>query len=266
MTTPLETVFVFGSNRQGRHGKGAALHAVKKWGAIYGQAVGRQGNAYAIITKELRRDYPPVTLDEVSAGVRGFLHYALIYPNIRFKVSAIGCGLAGFTPEDIAPLFLWRGNNEPRPNVILPPEFKEVLKNRPREEPARQPATYWPTDALPNPYRWQELSQVPQCPPYFENPDGTRGWTAQSLTNVMNEWDRFAELDRMARSAVPHTLPTPLPGCAPPIQESPEFRRLVNALQQPMPMWGDEPTGANIRTPLHARFPNDDIHDDEAPF
>ncbi len=62
-------IFVFGSNRQGRHGKGSALEAVRRHGAVYGQPDGLQGNSYGIVTKELRRDRAPVTLDEIRIGV-----------------------------------------------------------------------------------------------------------------------------------------------------------------------------------------------------
>lgn len=116
------TIFVFGSNRQGRHGKGAALTARQQYGAKYGQAEGLQGNSYAIITKELRSDYAPVSLQEVAAGVTRFLIFAKLKPTWRFLLSPIGCGLAGFTPAQIAPLF----QNAPT-NVELPAEFSIVL-------------------------------------------------------------------------------------------------------------------------------------------
>jgi hypothetical protein len=98
-------VFVFGSNRAGFHSLGAALHARKYCGAIYGQAEGRQGNSYAIITKELRRNYPPVTLEEVKQGVERFLDYAVDNQDVTFIVTPIGTGLAGFSHSQIAPLF-----------------------------------------------------------------------------------------------------------------------------------------------------------------
>lgn len=116
-------IFVFGSNRQGRHGKGAALFALKNRGAVYGQAEGLQGRSYAIITKELRPDYPPVTLDDVHDGIRRFLKYASSRWHLRFVVAPIGCGLAGFKPEDIAPMFA----GAPK-NVELPHEFTSVLQ------------------------------------------------------------------------------------------------------------------------------------------
>lgn len=98
-------VFVFGSNREGRHGKGAAKVALTKYGAIYGQAEGWQGDSYAIITKELRTNRPPVTLEEVREGVERFIQVAREHPDVEFVVTKIGCGLAGFKPEQIIPLF-----------------------------------------------------------------------------------------------------------------------------------------------------------------
>lgn len=99
------SVFVFGSNREGRHGAGAALSAVLAHGAIYGQAEGLQGASYAIVTKELRQSKPPVTLAEVAKGVDKFIRFASIHPHLEFNVTKIGCGLAGFREEQIAPLF-----------------------------------------------------------------------------------------------------------------------------------------------------------------
>lgn len=113
------SIFVFGSNPQGRHGKGAALTARQHFGAIYGQAEGRQGNSYAIITKELRRDHRPIELFMIQQGVERFLSYAEEHADLDFFVSAIGCGLAGFTPAQIGPFF------EGAPsNVTLCAEFK----------------------------------------------------------------------------------------------------------------------------------------------
>jgi hypothetical protein len=108
-------IFVFGSNREGHHGKGAALEARIRHGAIYGQAEGLQGRSYAIITKELRRDQPRVELVEVAQGVTKFLDFARTHPELVFWVTRIGCGLAGFTETQIAPLF----SNAPA-NVNLP--------------------------------------------------------------------------------------------------------------------------------------------------
>lgn len=114
-------IFVFGSNRQGRHGKGAALEARTRWGARYGQADGLQGESYAIITKELRDDEDAVTLQEVKIAVNRFLNFARRHPELQFLITPIGTGLAGFTREEIFPLFddapencvkLWELNGE----------------------------------------------------------------------------------------------------------------------------------------------------------
>jgi hypothetical protein len=121
-------VFVFGSNLAGRHGKGAALHARKYFGAVYGQGIGRMGNSYGIPTKGM--DLEVLPLGEINVFVQGFLNYAKQQYWESFNVTAIGCGLAGYTPEEIAPMFA----NAPE-NVNLPKEFREVLnKTTKREE------------------------------------------------------------------------------------------------------------------------------------
>ena len=118
-------VFVFGSNRQGRHGKGAALTARNKFGAIYGQSEGLQGQSYAIITKELRKDYQPVSLQEVKEGVDTFIQFAKDNENLTFYVVELGCNLAYFTVEQIAPLFKPTMRLK---NVYLPERFLENLQ------------------------------------------------------------------------------------------------------------------------------------------
>lgn len=121
-------VFVFGSNREGRHGKGAALVARQQYGAIYGQPAGRQGNSYAIPTKELRKDFPPVTLDEIKSHIHELIEHAIVNPWDTFHVTRIGCGLAGFTPQQIAPLFKGGIAKSGLPvNIILPDEFLRIL-------------------------------------------------------------------------------------------------------------------------------------------
>jgi hypothetical protein len=118
-------VFVFGSNRQGRHGKGAALTARNKFGAIYGQSQGLQGQSYAIITKELRKDYQPVSLQEVREGVDTFIQFAKDNENLTFYVVELGCNLAYFTVEEVAPLFKSATKLK---NVYLPEKFVNNLQ------------------------------------------------------------------------------------------------------------------------------------------
>lgn len=97
-------VFVFGSNLAGRHGKGAALYARQKYGAVYGQGEGRQGNSYAIPTKDKNLSILP--LDRIGESVERFLRYAEAHPEEVFEVTRIGTGLAGYDWErDILPLF-----------------------------------------------------------------------------------------------------------------------------------------------------------------
>ena len=115
-------VMVFGANIQGRHGAGAALYAVRHHGAIYGQPRGRQGSSYAIVTKELRPKHPKVTLGYIRSGVQEFLEYARENPELTFNVTRIGCGLAGFTDEQIAPMF--KGHPS---NCVMPKEWKNFL-------------------------------------------------------------------------------------------------------------------------------------------
>lgn len=119
----MKEIFVFGSNPEGRHGAGAAKHALERHGAIYGQPIGLQGSSYAIITKELRRDFPPVPVVLIAPQVTVLIAFAVRRPDLRFNVTPIGCGLAGFKPEQIAPMFA----NAPD-NVVLPVEFTRVLE------------------------------------------------------------------------------------------------------------------------------------------
>ena len=113
----MSDIFVFGSNLAGRHGKGAALHARKHHGAIYGQGEGLQGESYAIPTKDARLRSLP--LDLIRLHVSRFINCARYRPDLTFRLTPIGCGLAGYTPEQIGPMFA-----VVPPNVILPDEFK----------------------------------------------------------------------------------------------------------------------------------------------
>ncbi|HTU17552.1 MAG TPA: hypothetical protein VMG10_05765 [Gemmataceae bacterium] len=96
-------IFVFGSNLAGRHGKGAALYARQHHGAIYGQGVGLQGSSYAIPTKD--EHIRTLPLERIAEYVEEFKALARAYPDLTFQVTAIGCGLAGYKPHQIAPMF-----------------------------------------------------------------------------------------------------------------------------------------------------------------
>lgn len=109
-------VFVFGSNRKGIHGAGAALYAVKQYGARRGTGEGRTGKAYALPTKAT--PYELLTLEQVAGHVETFLAHAAAQPGVRFLLTKVGCGLAlsfrtpageqvtaPYTERDIAALF-----------------------------------------------------------------------------------------------------------------------------------------------------------------
>ena len=113
-------IFVFGSNLAGRHGKGAALYARQHCGAVYGQGEGLQGHSYAIPTKD--KDIRSLPLAQIATAVGRFKDFAASHPEWVFNVTAIGCGLAGFTPPQIAPMF-----SDAPPNCELPEKFKIVL-------------------------------------------------------------------------------------------------------------------------------------------
>lgn len=115
MNLKTTSIFVFGSNLAGRHGKGAALYARKHCGAIYGQGWGLQGTSFAIPTKD--ENLKTLPLSEIKVWVDRFIDFAS-KNNLHFNLTPIGCGLAGYSPEDIAPMF-----KDAPPNVVKPKEF-----------------------------------------------------------------------------------------------------------------------------------------------
>ena len=110
-------IFVFGSNLQGMHGGGAARIAVEHFGAIWGQGVGLQGQSYAIPTMQGGPD-------TILPYVEEFIAFAKQPPELTFLVTKIGCGIAGFTPREIAPLFTGAVDVE---NIHLPQDFWTFL-------------------------------------------------------------------------------------------------------------------------------------------
>jgi len=96
-------IFVFGSNLSGRHGAGAARYARLHHGAIMGQGIGLQGSSYALPTKGVNISFMP--LKDIGKHVDEFISFAQSRPDLTFRVTRVGCGLAGFKDEEIAPLF-----------------------------------------------------------------------------------------------------------------------------------------------------------------
>lgn len=103
-----QMVFVFGSNRSGIHGAGAAAHAHRNLRAPWGKGEGFHDHGprmktYALPTKG--KGITKITLDEVRVHINTFITYAINNPSMKFQVTQVGCGLGGFTKEQIAPLF-----------------------------------------------------------------------------------------------------------------------------------------------------------------
>lgn len=115
-------IFVFGSNLSGRHGAGAAKLALQ-WGAIYGQFEGLQGNTYAIPTVNASISNK-LSIKEIKLYINNFIQFAKNNSNLIFYVTEIGCGLAGWSPNDIAPLFKEALNLN---NIFLPESFWNIL-------------------------------------------------------------------------------------------------------------------------------------------
>lgn len=105
----MKDVFVFGSNLAGRHGAGAAKFAINHHGAIYGQGIGLQGNSYAIPTKN--KNLVTLPLAVIESHVKDFIKFANDNPDMKFRVTRVGCGLAGYTSEEIGPMFHGAGKN-----------------------------------------------------------------------------------------------------------------------------------------------------------
>ena len=119
-------IFVFGSNEGGKHNKGAALLA-RSFGAINKQGEGLMGRTYGIPTKpvDVRSR---LTISEIKKYVDTFIDFARNNTQHVFYVTEIGCGLAGYIPSEIAPLFDEAKNLE---NVYLPKRFRDVLDEKP---------------------------------------------------------------------------------------------------------------------------------------
>ena len=96
-------IFVFGSNLAGIHGAGSAKHARNHFGAELGVGKGRTGNAYAIPTKSARFNVLP--LKEIAGYVSEFIDYAIANPDLTFTVVKVGCGLTGYSEDQISPMF-----------------------------------------------------------------------------------------------------------------------------------------------------------------
>ncbi|GAA2892577.1 A1S_2505 family phage non-structural protein [Microbacterium esteraromaticum] len=107
-----DEVFVFGSNASGQHGGGAARVAYERFGAVWGEGHGHHGRSYAIDTMS--------GLGVLASEARAFLTYAAEHPDLRFLLTPVGCGIAGYTPEQVAPLFAGAPDNVTVPSSFAP--------------------------------------------------------------------------------------------------------------------------------------------------
>ncbi len=117
-TLDTNEIFVFGSNIHGMHMGGAARVAYSEFGAEWGNGEGLQGKAYALPTME--------GVDSTKRAVEHFTECAKEHPELKFLVTPVGCGIAGYTPDEIAPMFLQAAHLE---NVYLPISFWKVIMN-----------------------------------------------------------------------------------------------------------------------------------------
>ena len=121
-------IFVFGSNLAGLHVGGAARQAIDRFGAIWGQGVGLQGQCYAIPTMQ-------GGVETIKPYVDEFIDFAFSHSECKFLVTRIGCGIAGFTSEEIAPLFK---RAIAMKHVVLPQDFVAVIQRN--DKPNKQSA------------------------------------------------------------------------------------------------------------------------------
>ena len=119
----MSEIFTFGSNEAGRHGAGAALHARRHHGAIYGIGVGLQGESYAIPTRDKNLNTLPIPT--IKAYVNEFIEFANNNPMLTFKLTRVGCGLAGYVDSEMAPLFKLCPKN-----CIIPVEWEPIIRNQ----------------------------------------------------------------------------------------------------------------------------------------
>lgn len=122
-------IFVFGSNKEGRHGKGSALFARQHCGAVYGVPMGLQGQSYAIITKDLTKPvHPSIGKDFITEQIRELYSYARKNPELEFLIAYSGNGknLNGYTSEEMAGMFACMA---PPENIIFEDKFADLVFN-----------------------------------------------------------------------------------------------------------------------------------------
>lgn len=126
----INSIFVFGSNTEGRHGKGAALFAREQFGAIYGQAAGLQGNSYAIITKDLtKKRHPSISKEVIEEQIKELYKFAKQHTQLCFYVAYQNrpseiYNLNGYSNKDMAEMFIC---SEIPDNVFFEESFAQLM-------------------------------------------------------------------------------------------------------------------------------------------
>lgn len=123
-----DQIFVFGSNTQGRHGRGAALTARLKFGAIYGKPEGIQGKSFAIITKDLtKKTHPSRTVPQIISQINKLYEYATLHPDKEFIIpyKCTDHNLNAYSSEEMAKMFASRAIPE---NIVFDKKFYELVK------------------------------------------------------------------------------------------------------------------------------------------
>ena len=172
-------IFVFGSNFEGKHMGGAARVAEDKFGAVWGIGEGLQGKSYAIPTME--------GLDNLAPAVQRFTSFARQHKELKFYVTAIGCGIAGYQPEQIAPLFLDAAYLN---NVYLPLSFWKVILEV--AYPAEEVSSF--AESVVNICKFAHKNNVPRWRPtideaIFGGMERDQQWQLGILLGVINPTD-----------------------------------------------------------------------------
>ncbi len=140
-----DQIFVFGSNELGLHGAGAALYASKKFGATSGMGFGLSGQSFAIPTKDWNVETLPISV--IKFYVDRFVAFARrgMSKPWKFMVTKIGCGLAGLTVEQVAPLFKECRNDK---NIWLPQDFHDFLDGKYSSSVNPRPTIDWKNEKI----------------------------------------------------------------------------------------------------------------------
>ena len=220
ITPDANTIFVFGSNPEGRHGAGAAKIAREQFGAIYGQGEGLQGNAYALPTKDLRvkknnslRSIPP---EQIIESIKKLYETARQNPNKQFKIAYRNtdrASLNGYTGLEMIDMFLKAGSIPT--NIVFSKEWVDTGKFNLSDE-AKEDFSYtegylplWQEWARQNPELIEELRTKAAGKTLTDQSADTRVSQARALAEILNESISITESVKMLDEALSSSFDTP---------------------------------------------------------